>query len=77
MSDDLDDRHFLWLWTWVFVAVTSAGYAVVNLISSTPGAAQGATGVFRFLLDVALPIGMCAFATWLGVEEWRSRKNVW
>lgn len=72
MSDNTSDRHFLWLWTWVFVAVTSAGYAVVNLISSTPGEAEGASGLFRFLLDVALPIGMCAFAAWLGVEEWRS-----
>lgn len=75
MSDDTGDRHFLWLWTWVFVAVTSAGYAVVNLISSTPGEAEGASGVFRFLFDVALPIGMCVLATWLGLEEWRSSKN--
>jgi hypothetical protein len=75
MSDDTGDRYFLWLWTWVFVAVTSAGYAVVNLISSAPAEAEGAWGVFRFLLDVALPVGMCAVATWFGVEEWRRSKN--
>ncbi|MFB6248120.1 MAG: hypothetical protein ABEL97_06085 [Salinibacter sp.] len=75
MPEDAGDRHFLWLWTWIFVAVSSAGYAVVNLISSTPGEAQGAIGAFKFVVEVALPIGMCALATWLGVEEWRSRTN--
>jgi hypothetical protein len=71
MSEDDIDRSVLWLWTWVFVAVSSAGYAVVNLISSTPGEAEGLSGVLRFLLEVGLPIAMCAFAAWLGVEEWR------
>lgn len=75
MPKDGGDRHFLWLWTWVFVAVSSAGYAVVNLISSTPGEAGGVSGVFTFFLEVALPVGMCAMAIWLGVEEWRSFEN--
>ena len=75
MPDDVDDRHFLWLWTWIVVAVSSAGYAVVNLLSAPPGAAEGAGGVFRFLVEVALPIGMCALAAWLGIEEWRRSKN--
>ncbi|MCS3640687.1 hypothetical protein GGP72_002928 [Salinibacter ruber] len=75
MSEDLDDRSFLWLWTWAFVAVSSAGYAVVNLISSAPKEAGGALGVFRFLFEVTLPIGMCVLAGWFGVEEWRSGKS--
>lgn len=72
MSDDAGDRNHLWLWTWVLVAVTSAGYAVVNLISSTPGEARGLSGALRFLAEVALPIAMCAAAAWFGVEAWRS-----
>jgi len=75
MPDDADDRTVLWLWTWIFVAVSSAGYAVVNLLSSTPAAAEGASGTVRFLVDVALPIGMSALAAWFGAEEWRRRGN--
>jgi hypothetical protein len=74
MTDDSSNQHSLWLWTWVFVAVSSAGYAVVGLLTSTPAEAAGLSGVFRFLLEVALPIGMCALATWLGIEEWRGRR---
>jgi len=75
MSEDLGDRNFLWLWTWVFVAVSSAGYAVVNLLSSTPGKAKGTIGAFRYLVEVALPIGMCALAAWFGFEAWRSGRG--
>lgn len=75
MSDDPGDRHFLWLWTWVFVAVTSAGYAVVNLISSTPGEAGETLGPFRSFVEVGLPFGMCALAAWLGFEEWRGGRG--
>jgi hypothetical protein len=75
MSEDLGDRNFLWLWTWVFVAVSSAGYAVVNLLSSTPGEAEGTLGAFRYLVEVALPIGMCALAAWFGFEVWRSGRG--
>jgi len=71
MTKDTGSRTRLWLWTWIFVAVSSAGYAVVNLLSSTPADARGMVGTFRYLLDVALPIGMCALATWLAVEEGR------
>jgi len=66
-----NDRNFLWLWTWIFVAVTSAGYAGVNLVSSTPTEARGVSGVLQFLIEVALPIGMCAAAVWFGLEAWR------
>jgi hypothetical protein len=59
----------------VFVAVSSAGYAVVNLISSGPGEAGGLFGLLTFFLEVVLPIGMCAAAVWLGVEEWRRYKD--
>jgi hypothetical protein len=72
MSDDSDDRTFFWLWTWIFVAVSSAGYAVVNLIGSTPATAAGTSGTIRFLIGVALPIGMSALAAWFAVAEWRS-----
>lgn len=75
MPDEVGDRHFLWLWTWIVVAVSSAGYVVVNLLSSSPEEAEGASGLFRFLVEVALPIGMCALAIWLGIEEWRRGKN--
>lgn len=75
MSDEMNDRNFLWLWTWIFVAVSSAGYAAVNLISSTPGDARGWSGVFQYLVEVALPIGMCAAAVWFGLEEWRRGKD--
>lgn len=73
MANDSSSRQSLWLWTWVFVAVSSAGYAVVGLLSSTPAEAEGLSGLFQFLIEVGLPIGMCALATWLGVEEWRAR----
>lgn len=72
MSEDASDRNVLWLWTWVFVAVSSAGYAVVNLMGSTPGEARGGSGLLRFLVEVALPIAMCAGAVWFGVDAWRS-----
>lgn len=75
MPDDSGDRNSLWLWTWVFVAVSSAGYAVVNLLGSTPAEAEGTTGILQFLLEVALPIGMCALAAWFGFEEWRRGKD--
>lgn len=75
MSEDADDRTFLWLWTWIFVAVSSAGYAMVNLITSTPGEAAEPFGVLKYLVEVVLPIGMCALAAWLGFEEWRSAQS--
>lgn len=71
MFEDLDDRSFLWFWTWVFVAVSSAGYAVVNFISLAPQEARGMLGIFRYLIEVVLPVGMCALAGWFGLEEWR------
>lgn len=74
MTEDPRNR-FLWLVTWVFVAVSSAGYAIVNLISSASGGAGGTPGFLRFLVEVALPIGMCTFAIWLGLEEWRGSKR--
>ena len=73
MPEERDNWHFLWMWTWVFVAVSSAGYAIVNLISSGPGGASG--GVITFFLEVGLPIGMCAAAIWLGLDEWRKLKD--
>jgi hypothetical protein len=75
MSEELSDRNFLWLWTWVLVAVSSAGYVLVSLISFTPRRAEGMLGVLRFLVEVALPIGMCALASWFAFEEWRSGRN--
>lgn len=75
MSEEPDDRNLLWLGTWIFVAVTSAGYAVVNLTTSTPGEARGLSGVLHFLGDVALPIAMCLAAVWFGVEAWRRRES--
>lgn len=75
MSEEPYDRNLLWLGTWIFVAVTSAGYAVVNLVSSTPGEARGLSGGFHFLVEVALPIAMCLAAVWFGVEAWRSRES--
>lgn len=75
VSENLDDRSFLWLWTWAFVAVSSAGYAAINLIGSTPEEAGGVLGAVRFLFEVGLPIGMCVLAAWFGVEEWRSGKS--
>jgi hypothetical protein len=75
MAEDTGQWHSLWLWTCAFVAVSSAGYALVNLVSSVPGDAKGTAGVFRFLVEVALPIGMSALAAWLGFEEWRRSKN--
>jgi hypothetical protein len=75
MPEGTVDRHVVWLCTWAFVALTSAGYAIVNLIGSTPGEAEGLFGVLQFLLEVALPIGMCALATWFGFEEWRRGRS--
>jgi len=72
MSEDARDRTFLRFWTWIFVAVSSAGYAVVNLVGSTPVAAAGSAGTIRFLAGVALPIGMCTLAAWFAVEAWSS-----
>lgn len=71
MSENSGYWHLLWLWTWGLVAISSAGYAIVNLLGSTPAEAAGVVGVLRYLLGVALPIGMCVLAIWLGVEEWR------
>lgn len=71
MSEEANDRDFLRLWTWIFVAVSSAGYAAVNLLSSTPAEAEGLSGAVQYLAEVALPIGLCAAAAWFGIEAWR------
>jgi hypothetical protein len=64
-----DGRLF---WLWVLVAVSSAGYAVAGLLSWEPGAAEGGSGAVSYLLEVVIPIAMCAYASWLGFEAWRS-----